>query len=504
MQNWQRLLSTSGVALATLLAVTSADGSGSARAASIVTTLAGNGTQGAVINGPGNTAQFQLTWDAAVDSGGNVYVPDYGNEVVRKITPAGIVSTFAGTGVTGWVDGPAATAQFSRPSHVAVDGNDNVYVFDYWTQRIRKITPAGSVSTLAGSGAQGYVNAIGTAASFFNSEGLAADSAGNVYVGDTYNQAIRKISPAGVVTTLAGPATQGGVVIGWVDGPGSTALFNNPQGVAVDSGGNVYVGDCGNNRIRKITPAGIVSTLAGTGAPGWVDGPAAVAQFYNPCGVAVDSGGNVFVADLGNNRIRKITPTGIVSTLAGSGVAGFADGSALTAQFSGPTKVAVYSPGGIVYVADQTNNRIRKIGDDAPAPLYEYAVKFVCGVKGPSTLSTKAPPVVAPGAYFTAVNVHNPNAQPVNFKKRFVIALPGEQQGGKISAFFPAALIADEAFEIECPDILQHLNVLGFAKGFVVIQSPSELDVVAVYTAAATTIGPVVALEIERVPVRKK
>jgi sugar lactone lactonase YvrE len=492
--------------LAVLLAVLLALPAGSAFAAATVTTLAGNGTSGAVINGPENTAQFQLTLDVAVDSGGNAYVPDYGNHVIRKITPAGVVSTFAGTGTAGGTNGPAATALFNLPRHVAVDGSDNVYVFDYVNQLVRKITPSGTVSALAGSGAQGYANATGSAASFYNSEGLAADSAGNVYVADTFNQAIRKISPVGVVTTLAGPATQGGVVIGWVDGPGPTALFNNPQGVAVDSSGNVYVGDTLNNRIRKITPAGTVSTLAGTGAPGWVDGPAATAQFYNPWGVAVDGGGNVYVADMGNNRIRKITPAGIVSTLAGSGVAGFADGAAVTARFSGPSKVAVNSPGSLVYVADQGNNRIRTIADDSVAPqlLYEYAVKFVCGVKDPATSSSNPSPVVAQGAYFTAINVHNPNAQPVSFKNRFVIALPGEQQGGKISAFFPAALIADEAFEIECPDILQHLNVQGFVKGFVVIQSPSEFDVVAVYTAAATPIGPVVTLEIERVPVRKK
>jgi hypothetical protein len=300
-------------------------------------------------------------------------------------------------------------------------------------------------------------------------------------------------------------------VAGLQDGPGTTALFRSPEGVAVDNSGNVYVADTGNHVIRKITPAGFVSTVAGKvangfGVAGFADGPAANAQFNAPTGVAVDNDGAIYVADNFNNRIRKISPAGDVSTLAGTGAAGFADGSGNTAQFSGPFKVAVSGPGDIVYVADAGNNRVRKIVDTTPVPTFEYAAKFVCGAAGSGGSGTAAPAVVARGEYFTAINVHNPNAQPVKLRKKFVIALPSEKQGGQISDFFHAGLIGDEAFEIDCSDILAHLRVPHgeFAKGFVVIQSPSELDVVGVYTTAATPTGTVSTFEIERVPVREK
>jgi streptogramin lyase len=188
---------------------------------------------------------------------------------------------------------------------VAVDGAGNVYVADTKNYRIRKITPTGVVSTLAGSGTPGFADDTGPKARFHTPYGVAIDGKGNVYVADTFNHRIRKITPAGVVSTLAGSGTPG-----FADDTGPKARFHTPAGVAVDGAGNVYVADYINNRIRKITPAGVVSTLAGSGTKGSADddtGPKA--QFKEPFGVAVDGAGNVYVADYGNNRIRKITIT---------------------------------------------------------------------------------------------------------------------------------------------------------------------------------------------------
>jgi len=269
-----------------------------------------------------------------------------------------VVSTLAGSGSSGFADGTGTSAKFIRPSGVAVDSAGNVYVADTENHRIRKISPSGEVSTLAGSGgfgsSGGSADGTGTAAQFDRPHGVAVDSAGNVYVADRYNHRIRKITPSGVVSTLAGSG-----VGGFADGTGTAAKFNYPTGVAVDSAGNLYVADQYFQRIRKITASGVVSTLAGSWS-GYADGTGTAAQFNYPAGVAVDSAGNVYVADTENHRIRKITPSGVVSTLAGSGSSGFADGTGTTAKFIRPFGVAVDSAGN-VYVADTWNHRIRKI-----------------------------------------------------------------------------------------------------------------------------------------------
>jgi prepilin-type N-terminal cleavage/methylation domain-containing protein len=318
----------------------------------VVSTLAGS-TSG-FADGTGAAAQFRLPYGVAVDTSGTAYVADYNNHRIRKISPAGVVSTLAGSGTAGFSDGTGTAAQFNRPYGVAVDSSGTVYVADNGNQSIRKITPAGVVSTLAGSGTAGFSDGTGTAAQFDTPLGVAVDASGTVYVADGNNRRIRKISPAGVVSTLAGSGT-----LGFSDGTGTAAQFYIPYGVAVDASGTVYVADTFNYRIRKISPAGVVSTLAGSGTSGSSDGTGAAAQFYYPGSVAVDNSGTVYVADIGNNRIRKISPAGVVSTLAGS-TPGVADGTGTAAQFYAPTGVAVDSSGS-VYVADTNNNRIRKI-----------------------------------------------------------------------------------------------------------------------------------------------
>jgi hypothetical protein len=246
----------------------------------------------------------------AVDSAGNGYVAD---TLIRKVTPSGVVTTLAGAaGGSGSANGTGSAARFNKPCAAAVDGAGNVYVADMCNDTIRKVTPGGVVTTLAGlAGSDGSADGTGSDARFYYPRGVAVDSAGNVYVADNYNDTIRKVTPGGVVTTLAGLAGSGGSA----DGTGSDARFFYPYGVAVDSAGNVYVTDARNCAIRKLTPGGVVTTLAGaTGYiamgqgvqiyGGNVHGTGSAARFSDPCGVAVDSAGNLYVADSANSNIR--------------------------------------------------------------------------------------------------------------------------------------------------------------------------------------------------------
>ena len=275
---------------------------------------------------------------------------------------AGVVTTLAGTaGSNGSTDATGSAARFNSAYGIAVDSSGNVYVADFYSSTIRKITAAGVVTTLAGTaGSNGSTDATGSAARFYSPRGVAVDSSGNVYVADNGNNTIRKITAAGVVTTLAGspPPTAAGST----DATGSAARFYLPYDVAVDSSGNVYVADNGNITIRKITAAGVVTTLAGlAGSNGRTDATGSAARFYYPSGVDVDSSGNVYVADNGNFTIRKITAAGVVTTLAGTaGSNGSTDATGSAARFYVPLGVALDSSGN-VYVGDSGNFTIRKI-----------------------------------------------------------------------------------------------------------------------------------------------
>jgi len=313
-------------------------------ARNVVTTLAGAAGSSGWADGTGAAARFIEPYGVAVDTAGNVYVADSLFHTIRKITATGVVTTLAGNGTFGSADGTGAAASFKNPHGVAVDTAGNVYVADRSNHTIRKITPAGVVTTLAGTaGSSDWADGTGAAARFNNPSGVAVDTAGNVYVADTETFTIRKITSAGVVTTLAGTVNTPGSA----DGTGTAASFNIPDGVAVDTVGNVYVADTGNSTIRKITAAGVVTTLAAS-------------SFNSPYGVAVDTAGNVYVAETGNHTIRKITSAGVVTTLAGNGVFGSADGTGTAASFNYPFGVAVDTAGN-VYVADTGNYTIRKI-----------------------------------------------------------------------------------------------------------------------------------------------
>ena len=336
--------------------------------AGVVTTLAagsvGTSSEGSA-DGRGSAARFSYPGGVAVDTNGNIYVADIVNSTIREVTPAGVVTTLAGlAGAYGTNDGTGSAARFNGPWGVAVNSAGNVYVADTDNCTIRKVTPAGVVTTLAGlAGAYGTNDGTGSAAYFFKPQGVAVDSAGNVYVADSGNNTIRKVTPAGVVTTLAGLAGAKGTN----DGTGSAARFDFPGGVAMDSATNLYVADSYNNTIRKLTPVGtnwIVSTIAGlAGNEGSADGMNSTARFNDPWGVAVDSATNLYVADSGNNTIRKMarwSTNWMVRTIGGvAAVSGSADGEGSAAFFADPVGIAVDSAGNL-YVADCYNNTIRK------------------------------------------------------------------------------------------------------------------------------------------------
>jgi sugar lactone lactonase YvrE len=310
-------------------------------------------------NGVGRLARFNYPYSIAADGSGHLFVSDYYNHSIRKIVIAtGEVSTLAGSVTPGYADGIGSAASFKRPSGVAVDGNGNLFVSDQYNHRIRKVIIAtGEVTTLAGSGSYGTLDAIGTSASFFYPTGIALDGSGNLFVADMGSHRIRKIViSTGEVSTLAGN-TQG-----YVDAAGNLASFYRPNGLSADGSGQLFVSDYGNHRIRKIDiSTALVTTLAGSGSSAYADGLGTASSFYYPTGVAVDGIGNLFVADLINSRIRKVvTSTGGVTTLAGSGSIGSADATGTAASFSNPSGVVIDGSKN-VYVAGGNNQSIRMI-----------------------------------------------------------------------------------------------------------------------------------------------
>jgi hypothetical protein len=328
--------------------------------AGVVTTLAGTAGSTGSSDGTGASARFAYPAGIGIDTSGNLYVADFGNSTIRMVTASGVVTTVAGSaGATGTANGSGSAARFNHPSSVTVDGAGNLYVIDTSNQLLREIVAGGTVSTLAGTaGIVGNANGTGAAASFFYPAGVAATSGGTVYVADTGNHLVRAVAPGGAVSTLAGSAGQQGSI----DGTGTAARFSYPYGVASDGSGHVYIADHGNDTIRMTTAGGVVTTIAGDpGVTGSANGTGAAARFSGPAGLAADGNGNVYVADSGNSTIRKIAPGAVVTTLAGqAGTTGTNDGAGTAAQFNSPAGIAVDSSGN-VYVADMNNDTIRKI-----------------------------------------------------------------------------------------------------------------------------------------------
>lgn len=374
--------------------------------AGVVTTLAGGAENAGYVNGTNGAARFSNPQGVAVDAAGTIYIADTGNQVIRKVTAAGLVSTltngmshftspravavdragnvvvadneiqtisriatkgamvtFAGSASQhGSAEGKGTAARFNRPCGITVDRQKNLMVTDSFNHTIRAVTPDGVVTTLAGrAGSVGVTDGKGDAARFFWPSGAVLDGSGNMYVADTGNHTLRKVTPAGDVTTLAG----GAGIAGFSDGSGASARFTSPADLALDRAGNLIVADCGNHVIRRVAPGGAVTTLAGgAGKAGRGDGAGVAARFSSPSGVAVDKAGNIYVADTGNQLIRKVMPGGEVTTLAGcAGIKGGSDGQGVLARFNGPSELAV-DPAGNVFVTDRDNHTIRMVTPD--------------------------------------------------------------------------------------------------------------------------------------------
>lgn len=348
--------------------VTNLNGTSRSRAAEVIvaepdvpgqyqtTTLAGSG-EAAFADGVGINAAMLGNNGGSVGPNGEIYFPDTGNHRVRAVDQNGRVWTIAGTGEIGWKDGAVAEAKFYSPIGTFYDRRTGfLYVAESQNHLLRKIDlELGVVSTVAGNGQAGYRDGPGSSAQFNFPNDITVDSFGNVYVSEFSNHTVRKISPAGEVSTFAGNGTPG-----YVNGAGVDARFNGPAGLAIDEHDNLFVPEWNNSVIRKITPTGEVTTHAGSGRRGFTDGTLLTATFASPDGIAIDKLGNVFITENGNHAIRKINPLGTVRTLAGTGVKGFADGGPDQAQFNGPAGIAVLE-NGVLMVADSANHRVRRM-----------------------------------------------------------------------------------------------------------------------------------------------
>jgi len=326
-----------------------------------VTTLAGSGTATESLANPDGTgieSTFNYPRGLAIAPDGTIYVADEYNRRIRKITPGGVVTTLAGSGTQAYTDGIGTAASFKSPRGLSLGPDGNIYVADTESHVIRKVTPGGVVTTLAGGGTQSFADGTGTNALFNWPYDVSVARDGNIYVADTHNERIRKITPQGVVTSIAGQATSTASGAN-PDGTGAAASFNLPHALEVGPDGIIYVADTNNNRIRKVTTTGVVTTLAGQETAGTSDATGASASFNKPRGIEIDKDGNVYVGDTDNHRIRKITPGGTVTTFTGNTL-GDSDGRIINATFNLPWSVAI-GPDGNIYVADTGNNKIRKI-----------------------------------------------------------------------------------------------------------------------------------------------
>jgi trimeric autotransporter adhesin len=311
------------------------------------------------------TQSLDKPTSVAPDGFGGFYAASPDKNRVYHLAADGRLRVVAGSGASGYSgDGGQATlAQLSYPRDIAVDSAGNLYIADTFNDRIRKVASSGVITTVAGNKTRGYSGDGDQAASaqLSNPFGIAVDSAGNLYIADTYNDRVRKITSDGVITTIAGNGTSG---FGGDGGKAASAQLSMPSGIAVDSAGNLYIADWGNNRIRKVTAEGVITTVAGNGKDGYSGdgGQAITARLSGPFGVAVDSAGNLYIADPGNHRIRKVTSGGVITTIAGNGKEGYTGdgGQAALAQLNKPDRVVVDSAGNL-YIADSESNCIRKI-----------------------------------------------------------------------------------------------------------------------------------------------
>jgi trimeric autotransporter adhesin len=314
--------------------------------------------------GPATAAKLGDPFDVALDAAGNFYIADADNNVIRKVNTAGIITTFAGNHTPGFSGdgGQATAAQLTNPQGVCVDAAGNVYISDHGNNRVRMVSSSGIITTIAGNGSVGSAGDFGpaTAAQLNQIAGIAVNSLGFLAIADQNNERVRLVTPTGFIGTIAGI---GSSTFSGDGGPATAAALTTPSGVAFDTAGNLFISDAGNNRIRKVNTMGIISTVAGTGSSTYAgDGVPATTTPIAPQKVDVDRAGNIFIADGPNSRIRMVNTSGIISTVAGNGMTGFAGdgGPATAARFSFAAGVRVDTAGSI-FIVDQMNNRIRRV-----------------------------------------------------------------------------------------------------------------------------------------------
>src|SRR5579871_1264998 len=339
--------------------------------------MAGNSRAGyAGDGGPATSAELNGPTGVALDSAGNLYIADTGNARIRRVSVTGLMTTVAGNGTPGYSgdNGPATTAQLNVPTGIAIDGGGYIYIADTENSVIRQVAPSGIITSFAGVGAAGYFGDGGLAAQaqLNNPQGMALDNFGDLFIADTGNDVIRMVAPSGFIRTVAGNGNNN-LAGGGFSGDGGTATsaeLNGPAAVAVDALGNLYIADSNNFRIRKVASGGIISTIAGNGVPGFSGdgGSATAAQLTSPTSIALDKSGRIYFADRANFRIRVISSSASISTIAGNGVAGYSGdgGPALSAQFNSPSDIAVSSVSGAtaIYVVDGGNARVRQISSN--------------------------------------------------------------------------------------------------------------------------------------------
>lgn len=361
-----------------------------------ISTVAGNGTGGYLADNVSATGtRINAPRGVVVDGAGNFYFADTSNNRIRRVSAGGTITTFAGTGAASFSgDGGAATSAAIRaPQAVALDASGNLYIADTTNHRVRKVS-GGTISTLTGTGGAGYGGDGGTAtgAQISSPAGIAVDSAGAIYLGDVGNFRVRKIA-GGNITTFAGT---GAAFYGGDGGPLAQAQFTSPQAVVFDAAGNMYLSDSGTHRIRKVDTQGIITTYAGTGTAGYSGdgGPATSARLNIPLGITMDAGGNLYIADGNNNRIRKVDSNGTITTYAGDGSGAFGgdNGQAASAQVFGPFGVLAYQ--GNVYIADTGNNRVRRVdGAGIITTIAGNGVANFAGDNGPATSASFNTPI---------------------------------------------------------------------------------------------------------------
>ncbi len=321
--------------------------------------------------GPATNATLRTPYGVAVDTSGNLFIADANNNRIRKVNASGTITTVAGDGAQGFSGdgGPATNARLYFPSGVAVDTSGNLFIADTSNHRVRKVNASGTITTVAGNGTSGFSGDGGPAtnARLYFPSGVAVDTSGNLFIADANNYRIRKVNASGTITTVAGNGTSGDSGDG---GPATNASLTGPLGVAVDTAGNLFIADVdwGNHRVRKVNASGTITRVAGAGGNcvGCGDGgPATSGNLQYPNGVAVDTSGNLFIADTGNNRVRRVDASGTITTVAGNGAEGFSGdgGPATSASLKYPYGVAV-DTSGTLFIADIGNNRIRKVAAD--------------------------------------------------------------------------------------------------------------------------------------------